>query len=94
MQSGNILGYHWGCAEYKMNKRSSNISNRGHSLDTALILRSVTQLTPRIRIKTLQLLYLRPELGVIWDYFLSFLVFSLSPLNWFSLRIVVVKLHC
>lgn len=45
MQSGNIPVYYWGCTGNKMKDRSSNVSNRGHSLNTALILRSPSHLT-------------------------------------------------
>lgn len=62
MQSGNIPGCHWGCTEYKMNIQSSNISNRGHSLDTALILRSVRQLTARSIVKMLKFIELSSRL--------------------------------
>lgn len=40
MQTGNIPGHHWGCSGNTVNTRSSNVSNRGRSLDTALILTS------------------------------------------------------
>lgn len=40
MQTGNIPGHRWGCSGNTVNTRSSNVSNRGHSLDTALILTS------------------------------------------------------
>lgn len=45
MQSGNIPVDYWGCTGNKMKDRSSNVSNRGHSLSTALILRSPSHLS-------------------------------------------------
>lgn len=51
MQSGKISRCLWGNTEYKMNKQSSNVSNRGNSLGTALILRSVMWLIARIIVK-------------------------------------------
>lgn len=57
MQSGTIPVQNWGCTGDKMIDRSSNVSNRGRSLGTALILRSPVHLpasnNPQTRIQLL-----------------------------------------
>ncbi len=69
--SQDVIGWF---TEHKMNKKSSNISNRGHPLNTALILMPLMQLTARITIRMLQFMQRRPCSHLVSSSILSDLI--------------------